>query len=78
MKTKAVKILMLVGILLGYTLNGVANVFAQSTDPPIIQDGLVYKDGRVTAGDIQKAAEQNRKAGILPGVAGGIGVGTRT
>ncbi|HOE35772.1 MAG: multicopper oxidase domain-containing protein [Chloroflexi bacterium] len=73
MKTKMAKVLILIGMLLGAVLNGAAAVIAQSVDPPSVppgQEGLVFLDGRVTAGDIQKAAEQNRKAGILPGVAG--------
>jgi len=47
----------------------------ETPPPPVVVDGMYYKEGRITAGDYQAAALAARKKGVLPGLAGNEGLG---
>jgi len=70
-------VLLVLGLIFGATGFAPNKTQAQqeTPPPPIVVDGMYFKEGRITAGDIQTAALAARKKGVLPGLAGNEGLG---
>ncbi len=68
-------LLLVTGLVFGATGFTPNKIQAQQEPPPPINvDGQYFKEGRITAADIQAAALAARKKGVLPGLAGSQGV----
>lgn len=69
-------LLLVIGLILGATGFAPNTIQAQQEPPPPINvDGQYFKEGRITAADIQAAALAARRKGVLPGLAGAQEIG---
>ena len=72
----ALNLLLVIGLIFGATGFAPNKTQAQQEPPPPINvDGQYFKEGRITAADIQAAALAARRKGLLPGLAGKEGLG---